>query len=74
MSKKLTLEEQHEGLRKMPISGMAQHELKITILATLTKLIALRKQIEQGPGQVDNDRFAEDLAAVLGDSPTLKGS
>lgn len=66
MSRKLTLEEQRDGLAKLTTNNPYQYEAKMRVTDTINKLIALREQIEKGPGNVDSDRFAEDLAAVLG--------
>ena len=74
MSKRLTLEEQRDEISKLITSNSQQYAAKIAVLDTLNRLLSLRRQIEKGPGQLDDNRFAEDLAAVLGDSPTLKGS
>ena len=71
MSNKLTLEEQRDIFKNFVTSGPKEYYAKKAIFQTLNGLIALRKSVEGGPDNVNSDKFAEDLAAVLGDSPTM---
>ena len=72
MSIKLTLEEQRDFLQRFVTNGPKEYQAKKVIFQTLNGLIALRRSLEGGPDTVNSDKFAEDLAAVLGESPTMQ--
>lgn len=72
MSSNLTLEEQRDALQKFVTNNSKEFQAKRAIFQTLNGLIALRRSVEGNPEVVNTDKFAEDFAAVLGESPTLK--
>lgn len=68
-----TLEEQIEGLRGMTTTTPQQFAIKNSILETLGRLQNMRSRIETYQ-KVDSDRFAADLATVLGQPPNGRRS
>lgn len=68
-----TLEEQIDGLQGLITSSAAQYTVKTAILETLNRLRAMRNSLRTGD-KIDNDKFANDLATVLGEPPRRRSS
>lgn len=69
---RFTLEEQRNVAKAFITTGPHQYQVKKAIYETLNNLVELRLEAEKGPAAVNSDRFAELLANVLGESPTIK--
>jgi hypothetical protein len=61
-----TLEELEHGLQGFTTVSPHQFTIKSAILETLGRLKSMRNQL-QSPKFVNNDKFAHELATVLGD-------
>ena len=73
MSRTFTLEEQVEGLKGFTTTDPHQFAIKTSVLETFGRLQSLRNYIQSGK-PVDDERFARDLATVLGEVPRARRS
>ena len=63
-----TLEELSEGLREFTTVSPQQFAIKTSLLETIGRLQTMRNQLQTGK-KLDDDKFARDLATVLGEPP-----
>ena len=68
-----TLEELKHGLEEFTTVSPQQFAIKSALLATLGRMQEMRNQIQTGKN-LDNDKFAHDLATVLGEPPKQRRS
>jgi hypothetical protein len=73
MSRTYTLEELKHGLEEFTTVSPQQFAVKSALLATLGQLQAMRNHLQTGK-KLDDDKFACDLATVLGEVPTGRRS
>ena len=68
-----TLEELENGLKEFTTVSPQQFTIKSALLGTLNLLQAMRNQLQTGK-KLDDDKFAYDLATVLGEPPRRRSS
>lgn len=61
-----TLEELEHGLQEFTTTSPQQFAIKSSVLETLGRLKSIRNQL-QSSKFINNDKFAHELATVLGD-------
>lgn len=68
-----TLEEQIEGLKGMTTTSPQEFAIKNSILESLGRLQTMRNRLQRGE-KLNEDKFAVDLATVLGQPPNRQRS
>jgi len=73
MSRTFTLEELKHGLEEFTTVSPQQFAIKSALLETLGRMQSMRNQLQTGR-KLDDDKFAYDLATVLGEPPRQRRS